>query len=180
MATADSNSDGFIRCAKALHLAVYHSIPCVDNVLQQWHSTKRQTLQPCSRPRPRPPNSTQECKDKGKPKPSSSCANCVAWGKAVEDAYYPQTLKGEMPWGNVNPTRFAGSHVMVAKAFVLRLQKDKECTQLEHLDAASLLMVMMRFEGFHGGDQSKFCIIRKVKLLNLLFHFRIGELIKKI
>ena len=156
------NADGHTRCCKALHLVVYQSIPCVDDVIKKWHAA--QGLPSCSRPRPRPPGNPQECKDSGKPKLSSSCASCVAWGQEVGKVYYPQSqsAKDKMPWGNVNPSCLHSSHVEVAKAFVLRLQHDHTYTSLRHFDTASLLMIMMHFEVFHGGDQNKFDVIQKV------------------
>ena len=161
---AGLNADGYIRCCKALHLVVHQSIPCVDDVIRNWHTAQSLVLPSCSRPRPRPPGNPQECKDSGKPKSSSSCASCVSWGQAVENVYYPQSAKGNMPWGNVNPSSLRLSHVQVAKAFVLRLQHDHTYTSLEHFDLASLLMIMMHFEVFHGGDRNKFDVIKKVKI----------------
>ena len=162
MATAGSNSDGYIRCCKALHLVTHQAIPCVDDVLIKWHAVKQRTLFPCSRPRPRPPLNPATCSDKGKPKPQSSCANCVAWGKEVEKAYFPQSDKERIPWSNVNPACFHRSHVAIAEAFVLRLQRDKQYKKIDHFDSASLLTIMMRFQEFHRGDVAKFNIIKKV------------------
>ena len=163
MAAAGMNADSYIRCCKALHLVVYQSIPCVDDVLKNWHAA--QVFPSCSRPLPRPPSGNpQECKDIGKPKPSSSCASCVSWGQAVENAYYPQRTKGNMPWGNVNPSCLHLSHVEVAKAYVLQLQRDHVYSTLEHFDNASLLKIMMHFEVFHRGDPHTFDVIKKVRI----------------
>ena len=166
MAAVGMNADSYIRCCKAVHLVVYRSIPCVDEVLKTWHAA--QVLPSCSRPRPRPPGNPQECKDSGKPKPSSSCPSCVAWGQAVENVYYPPSMKGKMPWGNVNPSCLHSSHVEVAKAFVLHLQRDQIHSSLEHFDTASLLKIMMHFEVFHGGDQHTFDVIKKVRICKYL------------
>lgn len=158
--------DVFIQCCTALHYAVTQSIPCLRKTIQQWQETKRKTISPCQRPRPRPASNPQECSEKGKPTSSSSCASCVAWGKAVEDDYYPQKSKGDIRWNDINPTCLAGRHFMVAKVF-LRLQRPfGKCTSLEHLDLAGLLDIMMRFKEFLGGDDgSTFDIFKKVRTI---------------
>ena len=162
MAAAGVNADGYIRCCKALHLVVHQSIPCVDDIIRNWHTA--QGLPSCGRPRPRPPTNPTTCKDNGKPKVSSSCPNCVAWAQAVENTYYPQAAKGNIQWSNINPLCLPTSHVEVAKAFVLRLPRDKQVLNVEDFDSASLLKIMMNFVVFHGGDSSKFDIIKKVRI----------------
>ena len=162
------NADNFIRCWKVLHFAVTQSIPCLRSILQQWQERNRKTIGPCQlpRPRPRPALSPRECSEKGRPTSSSSCSSCIAWGKAVEDVYYPQKSKGNIPWDTINPTCLARSHIMVAKAFLLRLRLgSSKCTKLEDLDLGSLLDIMMRFKDFLGGEKSTFYILVKVNLL---------------
>ena len=166
MAAAARNSDGYIRCCKALHLVTHQAIPCVEDVLIKWHTDQKRILLACTRPRPRPPSNPETCSDKGKPKPQTSCANCVAWGKEVEKAYYPQSAKERIQWSNVNPACFHRSHVAIAEAFVLRLQRDKQYKKIAHFDSASLLMIMMRFEEFHRGDVAKFDVIKKVNYIH--------------
>ena len=163
-----THADEFIRCWKALHFAVTRSIPCLKKIILQWQEAKRKTLGPCQRPHPRPATNPTECSERGKPISSSSCASCVAWGKAVEGAYYLQKSKGNIPWDNINPTCLARSHFMVAKVFVSRLLTSSKCTKLEDLDLGSLLDIMMRFKDFLGGEKNTYDILEKVNLLMFL------------
>ena len=159
------SADAFIRCCTALHHAVTQSIPCLRKVLQQWQEIKRKTLGHCLRPRPRPTSTPHECSEKGRPTSSSSCTRCVAWGKAVEDVYYPQTLTDHIPWDTINPTCLAGSHFMIAKAFL----GERPCwknTKLENLDLTDLLNIMMGFQAFVLGERT-YDILKKVRLLSL-------------
>ena len=148
-----------IRCCTALHHAVTLSVPCLRKVLQQWQEAKRKAIGPCQRARSA--SYQGGCSEKGKPTSSSSCASCVAWGKAVEGVYYPQKSKGNIPWDDINPTCLAESHFMVAKAF-LRLQRARECCEFEHLDLAGLLDIMMGFKEFLGGKTRTYDIFKKV------------------
>ena len=151
-------------CYNALNVAVTQSIPCLREVLSKWHEVQRKAIGPCQRPRPRPASSPEECIEKGKPTPETSCASCVAWGEALEDAFYPQTLKESMSWDNVNPACLSRSHVMTAKSFMstLSIQRTRTCTKLEHFDSNNLVLVMMRFKAFHGENMDTYHIIKKV------------------
>ena len=126
--------------------------------MQKWQETKRKTIGPCQRAQSA--SYQGGCSEKGKPTSSSSCVSCVAWGKAVEDVYYPQKSKSNIPWDDINPTCLAESHFMVAKAF---LQRARECNELEQLDLAGLLDIMMRFKEFLGGEKSTYNILKKVR-----------------
>ena len=154
------NADTFIRCCTALQHAVIQSIPCLRKVLQKWLDAKRKEIGLCERAQSA--SYQGGCSEKGKPTSSSSCASCVAWGKAVEGVYYPQKSKGNIPWDDINPTCLAESHFMVAKAF-LQLQRARECTELEQLDLAGLLDIMMGFKEFLGGEKSTYNILKKVR-----------------
>ena len=168
MAAAGSNSDGYIRCFKTLLYVTELSIPLVDVALKKWHGAQQKNLQPCSRPRLGSPSNSATCSDNGKPKLPSSCVNCVAWGQAVENVYFSQSDKETIQWSNVNPAYFHKSHVAVAEAFVQGLERDKQYTKIDHFDHVSLLMIMTRFQEFHGGDLKKFNIIKKVNYNNVV------------
>ena len=155
-------ADDFIRCWKALYFAVTRSIPCLKKIILQWQEAKRKTLGHCQRPHPRPATNPTECSERGKPISLSSCSSCVAWGEAVENVYYPQKSKGNIPWDNINPTCLARSHIMVAKAFISRLER--KCTKLEDFDLVSLLEIMKRFKDFLGGERSTYDIFEKVNI----------------
>ena len=80
----------------------------------------------------------------------------------MENVYYPQKSKGNIPWDNINPTCLARSHIMVAKAFISRLER--KCTKLEDFDLVSLLDIMKRFKDFLGGERSTYDIFEKVNI----------------
>ena len=177
-----SASDAFYTCYKALHLVAREALPCVDNSLKTWHAN--QTIPPCT--------GQGKCPVGKKPKRPASCLSCEEWGKRIEAAVYhplpkagpPPALQqpaalskisqkpSQLPWGNLNSSNLGGSHVEVAKAFVLRFPNkpqqsnsgaaSKSVLRLEDFDSASLLMSMTRFRDFHGGDQASYEIIEKV------------------
>ncbi|XP_072025968.1 uncharacterized protein [Amphiura filiformis] len=155
------DSDAYYRCYKALHLVTHEAIPCVDQCLQVWQGN--QALPPCT---------TGQCSSGKKPKQPTSCQSCEDWGKILQAAAY----KSQITWSNVSSTNLSKSHVEVAKAFVLRLQRQKTYTKIVDLDSASLLMIMTRFQPFHGGDQTSFEVIQKVaEIRNDLSHMRVAD-----
>ena len=162
-----TENDVFTTCCNVLDNAVTLFIPRLNIALQHWHTTKRKTIGPCQRPRPRPLSDYKDCSENGKPTSALSCASCVAWGIAVENVFYPETSKDNISWGNINPMCLAGSHVMVAKAFVDQLQRPHMCIKLDRLDPTSLLMLMMSFREFHRGSETTYDIIKEVLSLNL-------------
>ena len=154
-----NDSDNYVRCHQAVQLVCEHSIPCIQNVLSKWHKNLQQTLSPCT--------AAHQCPGKGKPKAikqgKGSCNACVAWGNALEAAVYPPNSSGTLPWANINPSLLHKDPLEAAKIFVLRLQPGVVLTDVGDFDSASLLMIMMKFNDFHQGDQVKYDIIKKVK-----------------
>ena len=75
---------------------------------------------------------------------------------------YPPNSSGSLPWQNINPTLLHVDPIEAAKIFVLRLQPGAVYTNVGDFDSASLLMIMMKFQNFHQGDQVKYDAIKKV------------------
>ena len=169
-----ADPDAYYRVYKALHLVTHEAIPSVDNCLSKWHAIQQQSLPPCSvlgplqcpaGKKPKAPKSFQQLMS------PASCKECEAWGNAVEAMLFhpsttPLAAKPHMTWQNISPSNLAESHVEVAKAFVLRLQKDIQYNKLEDFDSASLLMIMAKFKEFHKSDQTSCDIISKVNYNN--------------
>ena len=122
-----------------------------------WHA--QQNIGNCIKP---------NCATTGKPKPSTSCPNCVAWGNALLAAEYTNPSQGigtSIAWSNINPTLLSKDPVEVAKAFVLRLPKGEPPPKsFDEFDTASLLMIMMKFNDFHHGDSNNFNSIKQVRI----------------
>ena len=156
---ASNESDNYVRCHQAVQLACASFAPCIQRLLETWHKNLQQTLPPCTTP--------QTCPTKGKPKTGRrSCAACVAWGNAIEAAVYPPSSSGSLPWQNINSKQLHANPIEAAKIFVLRLQPGAVYTDVGDFDSASLLMIMMKFQDFHQGDQVKFDAIKKVNMVN--------------
>ena len=160
--SAVTDPHAFYRCYKALHIVSCAALPCIDDCLCTWHANKRQSIPPCS---------TNQCPSGKKPKLPSSCQSCVDWSREIEAVYYQQAFQPvgaaqqspqkQIPWANVNSALLGTSHIEVAKAFVLRLQKVQYVT-ISDVDSASVLMIMTRFSEFHKGDQTFYPLIEKV------------------
>ncbi|XP_072047311.1 uncharacterized protein [Amphiura filiformis] len=167
---AVSDLDAYYKVYKGLHLLTYEVLPAVDNALKVWHISKQQTLPSC----------TGHCPDGKKPKLPASCQSCVDWCNAIEAALYPPPnppAKPQLTWQNINQSNLMKNHIEVAKAFVLRLPKSKtnpgstQYTSISDFDSASVLMMMARFSGFHGGDKVSYDTIMKVaEIRNELSH----------
>ncbi|XP_072015830.1 uncharacterized protein [Amphiura filiformis] len=170
MAVTVSDTGAYYKVYKGLHLLTYEALPCVDNALKVWHSHQQQTLPPCA----------GHCPDGKKPKLPASCQNCINWGNAVEAALYPPAIppaKPQITWQNINQSNLGKDHIEAAKAFTLRLPKNKanpglpQYTSISDFDSASVLMIMTRFSEFHGGDQVSYNKITKVaEIRNELSH----------
>ena len=148
--SSEDVSDDFVRCFQALDFVVQQCVPCVESILFLWHFKKLNNLPVCERPQPRPLSQPKACSVRGKPNLSSSCASCVAWANAVEEAYWPPTLKSNISWRNVNPSWLSTNHAEVAKIFS-SVFRDNNCTKFEEFTNQSVLQLMVRFKHFHGG-----------------------------
>ena len=159
------DSDNYVRCHQAIQEVCKTSIPCIRTVLETWHQQVQSSLFSCTTP--------QTCGPiKGKPtvKKKGSCQACVDWANALELAtYLPPNTSGTLAWSNVNPTLLHKDPVEAAKAFVLRLQSGTTYSDVGDFDAASLLMIMMKFKEFNQGDQSKYWTIKKVNRYTILW-----------
>ena len=160
--TDDDDHSNFVRLHRAIQLVCDKALPCITDTLTKWHSNQLQVLHPCASP--------HQCPVTGKPKPGKSCQGCVDWGNALQTVYYPpiQPNVQNIQWSNVNPSLFHQDPVEVAKAFVLRLPSGKSYKSVGDFDAASLLMIMMRFGEFHGGNRSVFDKIKEVSIVYCL------------
>ncbi|XP_072036598.1 NLR family CARD domain-containing protein 4-like [Amphiura filiformis] len=160
------DDDVYYKCFKGLHLVTQEAISCVDNCLKVWHCN--QAISACT---------TGNCPKGKKPKQPASCQNCIDWGNAVEaTVYHPPSSKTQVTWTNVSSSSFSKSHVEIAKAFVLRLPNKKPYTSIADFDTASLLMIMSRFQEFHGGDYTSYENISKVAdMRNEMSHMGLGK-----
>ena len=152
-----TDSDNYVRCHQAIQELCKKSIPCIRMVLETWHQQVKSSLSSCTTP--------QICGSiKGKANDKKGCQACVDWANALELAtYWPPNTSGTLAWTNVNPTLLHKDPVEAAKAFVLRLPAGTIYSDVGDFDAASLLMIMMKFKEFNQGDQSKYQTIKKVK-----------------
>ncbi|XP_072038581.1 NLR family CARD domain-containing protein 4-like [Amphiura filiformis] len=159
--------DNFVRCHEAVQLVCSAILPTLQKVLEDWHQRSLRNLGTC----------VQSCPNKGKPNPKKGfCPNCVAWGIAIEQAYFPQFTIGSMKWNNVDPTLFCKDPMEVAKVFVLRLPQGQVYGCLDDFDAASLLMLAMHFTPYHQGNQAFYDTLQKVfKVRNELCHLNIKD-----
>ncbi len=161
MASTVSDTSAYYKVFKGLHFLIYEALPCVDNAIKVWHKNKRRTLPSC----------TGQCPDGRKPKLPVSCQRCVDWGNAIETALYqpPVARKLQITWQNVSSSNLGKSYIEVAKGYVLRLPKNKashgtsQYTRLSDFDSASILMIMAAFKEFHGGNQTIYETITKVR-----------------
>ncbi len=155
MANNDT-ADNYARCHQAVQLVCAAAIPCIQSVLTNWHNSVKQKLTACKTP--------QTCPTKGKPKTGrGSCSSCVDWSKELEAVVYPPNLSGSLPWANLNPTLLHTDPMEAAKVFVLRLQPGVVYSDVGDFDAASLIMIMMKFVEFHRGDVTLHAKIKKVR-----------------
>jgi hypothetical protein len=153
-----ADADNFSRCQQAIQDVLFPTaVQCVQEVLQDWHTQKKQTLSSCLAPNVGP----NQCLTKGKPKPSKSCRHCMSWGKALETAQYPPS-SNSIVWSNINPTLLYHNPIEIAKGFVLRLPVGQTMPTFGDFDTASLLMIMTRFAEFHQSDQVSYNQIKKV------------------
>ncbi|XP_072024827.1 NLR family CARD domain-containing protein 4-like [Amphiura filiformis] len=159
--------DNFVRCHEAVQLVCSAILPTLQKVLEDWHQRSLQNLGTC----------TQSCPKKGKPNQKKGfCQSCVAWGIAIQQAYFPQSTIGSMKWNNVDPTLFCKDPIEVAKVFVLRLPQGQVYGCLDDFDAASLLMLTMHFTPYHQGNQAFYDALQKVfKVRNELCHQNIKD-----
>ncbi|XP_072016963.1 NLR family CARD domain-containing protein 4-like [Amphiura filiformis] len=165
-------TENYVRCHQAVQLVCAEAIPCIQNVLTNWHKTLQQRLKPCISP--------QTCPTKGKPKNGKgSCNACVDWGDALEKVVYPPNSSGTLPWANINPTLLHTDPIEAAKVFVLRLQPGAVYTDVGDFDSASLIMIMMKFVEFHQGDVATYDTIKKVAhIRNHLSHIKVNTNLK--
>ena len=152
--------DNFIRSHEAIQVVCAAILPSIQKTLRQWHQQQQRALGYCTSP--------HTCKSKGRPVVNKSCQSCVQWGQAIEAAYYPQSNIKSIPWTNINPTLLGIDFIQVTKAYTLRLQQGLVYKDLGDFDAASLLMMMLRFQPFHQGDATIPDKINKVGLLSIL------------
>ncbi len=159
-----SEQDAYYKVIKGLTYLTRETLPCVDNVIKVWHKNKQRTLPSCTA-------AIGQCPDGRKPKSPASCQRCVDWGNAIQTALYlpPVARKLQITWQNVNPSNLGKSHIEAAKGYVLRLPKNKaspgtsQYTRLSDFDSASILMIMAAFTEFHGGNQTIYETITKVR-----------------
>ena len=164
------DKDGFIRCHEAIHVVCSSAVPCIQTVIQNWHSQHQQTIGACTNP--------QQCPSKGKPKPPPrpggrpqpprSCQACVDWGSALETVEYTDQTRGivtSLAWTNIDPTILFQDPVEVTKAFGIKLFKGQPPpSTFDEFDTASLLLIMMKFGAFHQQDHNSYQIIKKVSI----------------
>ncbi|XP_072037295.1 NLR family CARD domain-containing protein 4-like [Amphiura filiformis] len=160
------DDDVYYKCFKGLHLVTQKAIPCVDNCLKVWHA--KQAIPSCT---------TGNCPKGKKPKQPASCQNCIGWGNAIEaSVYHPPSSKTQVTWTNVSSSSLSKIHVEIAKAFVLRLPNKKPYESIADFDTASLLMIMTRFQEFHGGDYTSYENISKIAdMRNEMSHMGLGK-----
>ncbi|XP_072014741.1 uncharacterized protein [Amphiura filiformis] len=163
--------DNFVRCheavGEAVQLVCSEILPSLQKVLEDWHERRLRNLNTC----------TQSCPNNGKPTQKKGfCQSCVAWRKAIEQAYFPQSNTVSMKWNNVDPTLFCKDPMEVAKIFVLRLPQGQLYDSLYDFDAASLLMFAMHFAPYHQGNQAFYDQLQKVfKVRTELCHLNIKK-----
>ncbi|XP_072021826.1 uncharacterized protein [Amphiura filiformis] len=159
------SSDNFMTCIAAIQALLEHVLPSLQHAIDTWHYQTKQTIQLCATPNQCPQNKKPSTKNK-------ACQGCIDWVTDIEAQVYPSF--GSLQWTNVNPTLFNKDPLEVIKLFVLRIPAKKTFSILADFDAASLLMIMSKFKGFHGGDQSVFEQIMKVfAIRNMLAHFEV-------
>ncbi|XP_072048639.1 uncharacterized protein [Amphiura filiformis] len=145
--------DNFVTCIAAIQTLLEYVLPSIQHALDTWHYQTKQTIPPCATPNQCPQNKKPSTKNK-------ACQGCIDWVAAIEAEVYPSF--GSLQWTNANPTLFNKDPLEVIKLFVLRKPAKKTFSLLADFDAASLLMIMSKFKGFHGGDQYVFDKITKV------------------
>ena len=158
------DKDAFIRCHEAIHVVCSSAVPCIETVIQNWHTQHKQTTGACTNPK--------QCPSKGKPKPlprpQQSCQACLDWGSALEAVEYTDQTHGivtSLAWTNINPTVLFQDPVEVAKAFGIKLPKgEPPPTTFDGFDTASLLLIMMKFGEFHQHDHNRYLKIKKVSI----------------
>ena len=91
--------------------------------------------------------------------------SCLGWGRAIENAYFPQSNILSIKWGNINPTLLCKDPIEAAKLFVLRLPQGHSYmyNSVDDFDVASLLMLALHFNPYIQGDQSFYIKLEKVK-----------------
>ena len=158
--------DHFTKCLVALHTLLDHTIPSLQNAIDLWHQKTTMTIQPCSNP--------TQCPAFKKPTTkNNSCPGCIAWVTAIEAQVYPPFAAGSLQWMNADSTLFSKDPLQVIKLFVLRMPVNQRqaYSKLDDFDAASLLMIMGKFSGFHNGDQAVYDNIQKVRGFYVIYIF---------
>ena len=166
----------YVQCHEAVQLVCAQAVlPCVENVIKEWHATKQVVLhttnqqvnlQPCMS---QCPSSVE--KNKRRRQPSHCpvepplCPNCIQWCHAIESMYWTNDqLKHRAPviWANINPPKLFYDSIEFAKAFAVSLPSGRRPTSFSDFDPACQLMMMTKFGKCHGNFSANHDAIEKV------------------
>ncbi|XP_072019504.1 uncharacterized protein [Amphiura filiformis] len=135
--------DNISRVLQAVEYVCHEAIPAIEDVIKSWHAKQKAIgLQPCRNP-------TKCFNFPGKPARPSSCDNCVKWGQALEDSYYPQQKKQCMAWENVNASFLYDNPIELSNAFAFHIPPQQKPAKISDYDVASILQIMIRCGEFH-------------------------------
>ena len=170
----------YVQCHEAVQLVCNKAVlPCVENVIKDWHSKKHVILhttnlpvtpQPCLSPSQCPSRVTDNRRRRQPnhcPVRPPPCQHCIQWCHAIESVYWTNGrphVNAQVTWTNVNPTQLYNDHVEFAKAFAVSLPSGQSVTSFSDFDPACLLKMMMRFGKCHQDNAANHDVIKKVSI----------------
>ena len=169
----------YVQCHVAIQQICDRAVlPCVENVIKNWHSKKQVvlhttnqqvTLKPCLSPGQCPTRVKDNKQRRGQaikcPVYPTPCQECINWCHALESVYWTggrPKQNAQVTWRNINVSQLFHDYIEVAKGFAVSLPPGIGPTAFKDFDPASLLKVMMRFGYCHQNNQNDHDIIQKV------------------